>query len=562
MKIEIIGTIVIMLICMATPAMAEPTPFVINGHVYDFCGNPCNGSYLRVTNPNTNEDWDVRNLSESNYYLLVSDSDDVSAGDVLRFDAQGFDAQGRLQSKTVAHTVTLDEITTGGFVVDNIMLEPAAGPDLNVIAIKMPDHIYCGRDTLIHTTVENIGTFDVGTFDLMFEVDGTVVDTISTVLPLKSCAGTDMVFRWAPASAKTFNLKVTADTGNVISEPDETNNMLLEMVQVTSSETIYVPANYSTIQDAINATSAGTTIIVSPKSDTDNVYYEHVNITRDGIWLIAEGDVVIRNDASGLDVPYPADADQITVWGEGCTIQGFEIRDNAGSGYPNHPGVGVRLCSDHNIVKDNHVHHTAGGIQIEDSSYNLIENNTIGPRILLMMGVWGDHNLIADNAFGSDPGNGWKLGGDMTSWDKPASYNIVRGNTFAGRTSLKGSDNLMYNNRFLGYAEMGDKNTYNITKTHRTNIMGGPYLGGNYWSDYTGNDTDEDGIGDTPHSYDLLPLVEYAPTYTTADAVIALSIAAGGCEYNPEMDVNNDGKVTSLDALMILQVASGAIEIA
>jgi hypothetical protein len=111
MKIEIIGTMVIMLICMAMPAMAEPTPFVINGHVYDFCGNPCNGSYLRVTNLNTNEDWDVRNLSESNYYLLVSDSDDVSAGDVLRFDARGFDAQGRLQSKTVTHTVAADEIT-------------------------------------------------------------------------------------------------------------------------------------------------------------------------------------------------------------------------------------------------------------------------------------------------------------------------------------------------------------------------------------------------------------------------------------------------------------------
>jgi hypothetical protein len=56
--------------------------------------------------------------------------------------------------------------------------------------------------------------------------------------------------------------------------------------------------------------------------------------------------------------------------------------------------------------------------------------------------------------------------------------------------------------------------------------------------------------------------VEYTPTYTTADAVIALAIAAGSCEYDPEMDVNNDGKVTSLDALMILQVASGAIEIA
>jgi parallel beta-helix repeat protein len=433
MKIEIIGTIVIILICMTTPVMAEPIPFVINGHVYNFCGDPCNGSHLRVTNLNTSEDWDVRNSSESNYYLLMLDSDDVSAGDVLRFDAQGC-----LQSKTVTHTVAADELTTGGFVVD-ITLEPAAGPDLTVTAIEMPDHIYCGRDALIYTTVENIGTVDVGTFDLTLEVDGVVVDTVSTVLPLETCAaGTEVVFRWAPASAKTFNLTVTADSGNVISESNETNNLLSETVQVISSETIYVPTNYSTIQDAINASSAGTTITISPKSDTDNVYYEHVNISRDGIRLIAEGDVVIRNDASGtMNMPYPAD--QITVWSEGCAIQGFEIRDNAGSGYPNYPGVGIRLCSDYNIVKDNHIHHTAGGIQIEDSSYNLIENNTIGPGILLVMGVCGDHNLIADNTFGSDTGNGWRLGGDMFSWaDKPASHNIVRGNTFARHTSLKG----------------------------------------------------------------------------------------------------------------------------
>jgi parallel beta-helix repeat protein len=480
--------------------------------------------------------------------MLVSD--DMSTGNILQFDSQGC-----LQSKTVTHTVAADEITTGGFVED-ITLEPAAGPDLTVTAIKMPDPIYCGRDTLIHTTVENIGTVDVGTFDLTLEADGTMVDTVSTVLPLEACAaGTEVVFRWVPASAKTFNLKVTADPGNVISEPDETNNDLTESIRIDSSTTIYVSANYSTIQDAINASSAGTTIIISQKSDTDNVYNEHVEIPKDlyGIKLIADGEVVIRADAG----------DQITVWGEGCTIQGFEIRDNAGaSSYPNYPGVGVRLCSDYNIVKDNHIHHTTGGIQIEDSSYNLIENNTIGPGILLVIGVWGDHNHITDNTFGSDTGSGCRLGGAIGSDNKPASYNIVRGNTFAGRTILKGSGNLIYNNRFLGGAEADGTNIYNITKTPGTNIMDGPYLGGNYWSDYAGNDTDRDGIGDTPHSYDILPLVEYTPTYTTADAVIALAIATGSCEYNPEVDVNNDGKVTSLDALMILQAASGATEIA
>jgi parallel beta-helix repeat protein len=510
MRTGITGIVVAVLICVAAPAMAQPsTPFLIGGYVHEFCGDPCNSSYLQITNLNTNESWDVRNSSESNYYLLVLDSDNVSDDNVLRFDAQGCS-----QSKTVMHPVAADEITTGGFVSD-IMLEPAAGPDLTVTAINRPDHIYCGRATQIHATVANVGTVDVGTFDLTLEVDGVVVDTISTVLPLKTCtASTNVTFRWTPASAKTFDLKVTADPGNAISEPDKTNNELEETVDVDLSATVYVPDNYSTIQDAINASSAGTTIIVSPKNDTDNVYYEHVNITMDGIWLIADGTVEIWNDkVVGRDDP-TSDGDQVTVLGEGCTVQGFNLRANPYIGmYPNYPGVGVRLCSDYNIVRDNQIKQTAGGIQIEDSSYNLIENNTIRPSIMLVMGVWGDHNLITDNTFGSDTGSGWRLGGTIDSADKPASYNIVSGNTFAGRVYLYGSDNLIYNNRFSGYGERGSENVYNITKILRTNIMGGPYLGGNYWSDYTGNDTDGDGIGETPHSYDLLPLVPNTPPY-------------------------------------------------
>ena len=42
-----------------------------------------------------------------------------------------------------------------------------------------------------------------------------------------------------------------------------------------------------------------------------------------------------------------------------------------------------------------------------------------------------------------------------------------------------------------------EDNGQNLTKTLGTNIIGGAYLGGNYWSDYNGIDTDGDGLGDT-----------------------------------------------------------------
>ncbi len=46
------------------------------------------------------------------------------------------------------------------------------------------------------------------------------------------------------------------------------------------------------------------------------------------------------------------------------------------------------------------------------------------------------------------------------------------------------------------------------------------------------------------------------PAPEVVGAMIALQIAVGSREYDPEMDINSDGKVTSLDALMILQAAS------
>jgi nitrous oxidase accessory protein NosD len=80
--------------------------------------------------------------------------------------------------------------------------------------------------------------------------------------------------------------------------------------------------------------------------------------------------------------------------------------------------------------------------------------------------------------------------------------------------------NTIYNNYFnnTNNAMDGGNNTWNIAQTAGTDIIGGSWLGRNYWSDYTGEDSDGDGLGDTQIPYnssgsienggDLLPLVK------------------------------------------------------
>ena len=47
---------------------------------------------------------------------------------------------------------------------------------------------------------------------------------------------------------------------------------------------------------------------------------------------------------------------------------------------------------------------------------------------------------------------------------------------------------------------------------------------------------------------------------TPSDAAIALRLAATG-GWDPAADVNHDNRITSLDALMILQAAADAIDL-
>jgi len=232
----LMGVMLVALMCltMVVPAtMADATtPFVITGHVSDSGGNPCNGAWVQVTNTNTSVSWDAENSSASNYYKLVPDSEDVSAGNVLRFEASGC-----AETKTVEHTVTQSEQEDGGMIDFNIVFDVESMPDLTVTAIGTPIRLRKDVINPISATVENMGSENATSFVVTLEADSSIVDT-DTITSLNAGENTTVEFLWTPSSAGEYTLNVTADANGEVNESDEANNNLSETVNVLSKLTV------------------------------------------------------------------------------------------------------------------------------------------------------------------------------------------------------------------------------------------------------------------------------------------------------------------------------------
>ena len=89
-------------------ATKPATPFLIDGWVNCTTGEAVNGPGVTVTNQNTGEVFIAETDAGSNYYQVVTSSDNVSAGDVLHFNVES-------GSSEFDHTVTAAEMASGGF---------------------------------------------------------------------------------------------------------------------------------------------------------------------------------------------------------------------------------------------------------------------------------------------------------------------------------------------------------------------------------------------------------------------------------------------------------------
>lgn len=228
---------------------------------------------------------------------------------------------------------------------------------------------------------------------------------------------------------------------------------------------------YTTIQAAVDAANAGDTIFVSPGN-----YVENLKIDKQvRIWSDS------RNPGNTIVKPADPAESSVEITGDRVTFSGFGVGDSE--------KAGILLTAATNCYINN----------------NRMQNSEYG--ILLQQGAEGNNingNIVTLNEVGI------RIEGSKSN---TIQDNLVAYNYGPGVSLEESTRNIFYNNYFKNAENVEDNainadNSWQSTLTVKSNLIKGPYIGGNFWADLEGTGysetcVDENSNGICDKSYEV-----------------------------------------------------------
>ncbi|MFA5071419.1 MAG: NosD domain-containing protein [Candidatus Pacearchaeota archaeon] len=321
-----------------------------------------------------------------------------------------------------------------------------------------------------------------------------------------------------------------------------------------------------------------------------NVTYENFNLnssSHSGIFFYQTDNSSIRNIINISNFYYGITLES----SDNNTLTNITLKNNSDAGVSlsnsvnnslsnltatyNGKGVSVGSTSNNNSISNSLFNANNYGPYVSLSSFNYFNNLTVIDSSYDGVTATSGSAFVFDNAANNTINNSQiRRNYNFAFYLAGARQNNITGTIVENNPggamkfvtsidAIASTGNLIYNNFFnntINYNETGSvDNFFNTTKTLGTNIVGGDYLGGNYWgfSNGTGfsetcTDSDGDDICDTVYdlndgSYDYLPLKlisiilptlpesVYSPSGSSSSRAVAVketqtipSVSAGG----------------------------------
>ncbi|HIH86627.1 MAG TPA: hypothetical protein HA304_01835, partial [Methanosarcinales archaeon] len=492
-------------------------PFVISGWTHYKDGTEYNKPVISITNLHTGDNWQPMTRSGYNYYRLILNTTNISSGDVLQFNLTD---GGNIN--LADHTITLDDIICGGLSGFNLTYGTAAIPDI-AVEVELSEYMYPDYPDEIYVTVKNTGIKDVGSFNLSFDVNDTLVDNI-TINSLSAGENTAVHFTWTPEDTGNYAVSITADPENILNEPNRKNNKVTNNVNVTPVSIIHVPDDYPTIQDAIDHTKPHTFIYL-----------------REGEYLLSSKDFRLRikdkhclkliGESKHAKVIFQASTDI-------GTIDAFDIIQILNSSQIELRGFTVEVASSEYQISPVGIVIVENSASVTLRDMNLYHGGKNGAcRYAVKLINSSDCSISCNILSGTKRRNSNGEGEGTGIYLARSTNNLICNNTiynFFKCIDVRGDNSTIYFNNLYPHPKGGTHasnsgfNQWNSTASIKYLYNGSIFRNyvGNHWGWDAGIDNNKDGIADLPYTdgslTDHYPLIEpYGLTFDLVTAGVA-----------------------------------------